>query len=166
VSKSFRTESITKYILTTINTRWGATQMVMAVKLTRMTHKIAMQLHLVAESCTICSSRSRRAVRKLLDTSSYCRKPVAHYRHYKNSLLEPLLSRANPFHMFKIIYYFRSKKLELNRNMKFVFGAAIAQSGWTFWVLWFDFRRGLGIFPFTTASRTALGPTQPPIQWV
>jgi hypothetical protein len=26
--------------------------------------------------------------------------------------------------------------------------------------------RGLGIFLFTTASRTALGPTQPPIQWV
>jgi hypothetical protein len=24
----------------------------------------------------------------------------------------------------------------------------------------------MGIFPFTTASRTALGPTQPPIQWV
>jgi hypothetical protein len=30
----------------------------------------------------------------------------------------------------------------------------------------FDLRRGLGIFLFTTASRTALGPTQPPIQWV
>jgi hypothetical protein len=27
-------------------------------------------------------------------------------------------------------------------------------------------RRGLGIFLFTTASRTALGPTQSPIQWV
>jgi hypothetical protein len=27
-------------------------------------------------------------------------------------------------------------------------------------------RRGLGIFLFTTASRTALGPTQPPIQRV
>jgi len=27
-------------------------------------------------------------------------------------------------------------------------------------------RRGLGIFLFTTASRTALDPTQPPIQWV
>jgi len=26
--------------------------------------------------------------------------------------------------------------------------------------------RGLGIFPFTTASRTALWPTQPTIQWV
>jgi len=26
--------------------------------------------------------------------------------------------------------------------------------------------RGLGIFLFTTASRTALGTTQPPIQWV
>jgi len=30
-----------------------------------------MQLHLVAESCTICSSCSRRQVRKLLDISSY-----------------------------------------------------------------------------------------------
>jgi len=29
------------------------------------------QLHLVAESCTICNSRSRRPVRKLLDTPSY-----------------------------------------------------------------------------------------------
>jgi hypothetical protein len=37
--------------------------------------------------------------------------------------------------------------------------------GWTIGVLGFDSRRGLGIFLFTTASRTALGPTQPPIQW-
>jgi hypothetical protein len=27
-------------------------------------------------------------------------------------------------------------------------------------------RQGLGIFLFTTASRTALGPSHPPIQWV
>jgi hypothetical protein len=33
-------------------------------------------------------------------------------------------------------------------------------------ILGFDFRRELGIFLFTTASRTALGPTQPPIQWI
>jgi hypothetical protein len=33
-------------------------------------------------------------------------------------------------------------------------------------VLGFDSRRGLGIFLFTTASRMALGPTQPPVQWV
>jgi hypothetical protein len=33
-------------------------------------------------------------------------------------------------------------------------------------VLGFDFRLGLGIFLFITASRMALGPTQPPIQWV
>jgi hypothetical protein len=44
----------------------------MAAKLTRLTHKIAIQLHLVAESCTICSSRSRRPVQKLLDTHSLC----------------------------------------------------------------------------------------------
>jgi hypothetical protein len=37
---------------------------------------------------------------------------------------------------------------------------------WTIRVLGFDSRRGLGIFLFTTASRTAVGPTQPPIQWV
>jgi hypothetical protein len=33
-------------------------------------------------------------------------------------------------------------------------------------VLGFDSWRGLGIFLFTTASRTDLGLTQPPIQWV
>jgi len=43
----------------------------MAAKLTRLTHKIAIQLYLVAENCTICSSRSRRPVQKLLDTHSY-----------------------------------------------------------------------------------------------
>jgi hypothetical protein len=36
----------------------------------------------------------------------------------------------------------------------------------TIGVLGFDSMRGLGIFLFTTAFRTALGPTQPHIQWV
>jgi hypothetical protein len=31
---------------------------------------------------------------------------------------------------------------------------------------WFESRQGLGIFLFITASRPALGTTQPPIQWV
>jgi hypothetical protein len=53
------------------NTRWEATQRVMATKLTRLTHKIAIQLHLVAESSNVFSSRSRWPVRKLLDTPSY-----------------------------------------------------------------------------------------------
>jgi hypothetical protein len=39
-------------------------------------------------------------------------------------------------------------------------------TGWTIGVLGFDSRRGLGIFLFTTAARTALGPTQSPILWV
>jgi len=39
-------------------------------------------------------------------------------------------------------------------------------TGWTIGVLGFNSRRGLGIFIFTTVVRTALGPTQPPIQWV
>jgi hypothetical protein len=39
-------------------------------------------------------------------------------------------------------------------------------TGWMIGVLEFDSRRGLGIFLFTIASRTALGPTQSPSQWV
>jgi hypothetical protein len=71
VSKSFRTESITKYALTFGTTRSEATQRVMAAKLTRLTHEVATQLHVVAESCTLCSSCTRLPVRKLLDTPSY-----------------------------------------------------------------------------------------------
>jgi hypothetical protein len=71
VSKSFRTESIKKYTRTFGITRCCSLQRVMAAKLTRLIHRIVIQLHLVAERCTICSSFSRRPVRKLLDTPSY-----------------------------------------------------------------------------------------------
>jgi len=36
----------------------------MAAKLARLTHKIAIQLHLVAKNCNICSSRCRQAGRQ------------------------------------------------------------------------------------------------------
>jgi hypothetical protein len=52
-------------------TLWEETQRVMAAKLIRLTHKIEIQLHLVADSCTICSSHSRWQVWKLLDTPWY-----------------------------------------------------------------------------------------------
>jgi hypothetical protein len=52
VSTSFRTESIKICSLNFGIIRSVATQRVMAAKLTRLTHKIAIQLHLVAESCT------------------------------------------------------------------------------------------------------------------
>jgi hypothetical protein len=58
-------------MLTTKTTRFEATQRVMAAKLTRLTHKMAIQLHLVAENCTIFSSRSMRPVRQLSDTPFY-----------------------------------------------------------------------------------------------
>jgi len=48
----------------------------MAAKLARLTHKIVIKLHLVTESCTICSSCSRGPVRKLLDTPSYVNSKV------------------------------------------------------------------------------------------
>jgi len=37
---------------------------------------------------------------------------------------------------------------------------------WMIGVLGSDFLWGLGIFLYTTVSRMAVGPTQPPIQWV
>jgi hypothetical protein len=55
----------------------------MAAKLTILTHKIAIQLHLVAESCTICNSRFRRPVQKLLDTL-YTKIISAEIRHMKS----------------------------------------------------------------------------------
>jgi hypothetical protein len=45
-------------------------------------------------------------------------------------------------------------------------GRLEATMGWTEGGSRVRFPRGLGIFLFTTVSRTALGPTQPPIQWV
>jgi len=56
--------------------------MVMATKLTRLTHKIAKQLHIVADSCSICSSRSRCPVRKLLDTPSYIYSCIYYNEHF------------------------------------------------------------------------------------
>jgi hypothetical protein len=90
-------------------------------KLTRLTHKIAIQLHLVAESCTICGSRSRRPVRKLLDTPSY----------------------------------------QAGTGIALRYSAELL-AGWS----GFESRQRPGIFFFTTASRPALGPTQPPVQLV
>jgi len=52
----------------------------MAAKLTRLTHKTAIQLDLMVECCTTCSSRSRRPVRKLLDIPScVCIVPILHF---------------------------------------------------------------------------------------
>jgi hypothetical protein len=60
------------------------TRRVMEAKLTRLTHKIAIQLHLVAESCTICSSRSKQPVRKILDTPSYVYMAWCLIKHTEN----------------------------------------------------------------------------------
>jgi len=50
----------------------------MAVKLTIPTHKMAIQLHLVAESCTNCSSRSRRHYGDRGPDISLCFLPCQH----------------------------------------------------------------------------------------
>jgi hypothetical protein len=50
ISRSFRSESIKKYMLTTTNIHWEATQRVMAAEFSRLNNKIAIQLHLVAEN--------------------------------------------------------------------------------------------------------------------
>jgi hypothetical protein len=47
-------------------------------KLARLTQKIAIRLHLAAESCTVCNSRSKRPDRKLLDTPSHMLQFLCH----------------------------------------------------------------------------------------
>jgi len=54
----------------------------MAAKLTKLIHKIVIQLHLVAETCIICSSRSRRPVLKLSDPPSYKVKSPVSKHHF------------------------------------------------------------------------------------
>jgi hypothetical protein len=74
----------------------------MAAKLTRQTHKIAIQLHLVAESCTIYSSHSTQPVRKLLDMPAYIL-PFTK-KDTKSACFFPLkLTVINPY-TFSIIY--------------------------------------------------------------
>jgi len=52
------------------NTPWEATQRDMAAKLTRLTEKVVLQWHLMAESCNICSSLPYRSLGEL-DTPLY-----------------------------------------------------------------------------------------------
>jgi hypothetical protein len=140
VSKTFRTESITKYTLTAINTRWEATQRVMAAKLTRLTHKIAVQLHLVAESCII--SRSRRPVRKtdcIPRTHTNNLKSFTHRVVYSKLAVTDGNSQAQS--AYRLVHGLDD-------------GGSIPGRG------------NDRIFLFATASRPALGPTQPPIQWL
>jgi hypothetical protein len=61
-----------------------------------------------------------------------------------------------------------SHSLPINVSIKIyrIIILPIVAMGWTIGVLGFDSWQGLGIFLITTASRTAPGPTQPPIQWV
>jgi hypothetical protein len=93
----------------TVNTHWEATQRIMAAKLTRLTHKIAIQLHLVAESCIICSSRSSQPVRKLLDTPSY---PIS------CSHLLCLLTYLHTYLLHGAEYYLKSwLSLSLSKNI-------------------------------------------------
>jgi hypothetical protein len=86
-------------------------------------------------------------------------------------------SRPQYFELQRLIFYLTAAvtntQIKIIYIYLYLFGrAVIAQSvqrwatGWTSGVLGFDSWWGLGIFLFTTASRTALGPTQPPIQWV
>jgi hypothetical protein len=111
----------------------------MAAKLTRVTHKIAIQLHLVAESCTVCSSRSRRPVRKLLDTPSH-----------------EVSTAVIGFFLFLFLFFWVVAPCSVvdEDGGNTVLRNADIQSPYY-----------MAQQP-TTASRTALGPTQPPIQWV
>jgi len=73
-------------------------------KLTTLTHKIVIQQHLVAESCTICSSCSRQPTWKLLDTPSYFPKHCVYKHLYLCSsprVRDHIISQAVKMHVLK-----------------------------------------------------------------
>jgi hypothetical protein len=74
----------------------------MAAKLTRLTHKIAVQLHLVAGICIICSSRSRWSVRKFLDTLSYV-------------LIVPIFRHVRKFYTMKCSHKTDELEIQINK---------------------------------------------------
>jgi hypothetical protein len=56
--------------------------------------------------------------------------------------------------------------IESWRNDLTAINQIVISTTWTGITQWYSARQGLGIFLFTTVPRPALGPTQPPIQWV
>jgi hypothetical protein len=65
-----------------------------------------------------------------------------------------------------LVIAFLIKRLPCNEKARNKSRLHAMATGWKIWVLGFNSRRGLEIFLFTTASKTTLGHTQPPIQWV
>jgi hypothetical protein len=63
----------------------------MMAKLTRLAHKIVIQVHLVAESYTICNSLSRCPVWELLDTPSYMADMWFHIVQIKNDICKSFI---------------------------------------------------------------------------
>jgi len=61
---------------------------------------MAIKLHLLVQSCTICSSGSRRPVRKLLDTRSY--RPISCSRNIRRFLSIRMMVSA------RVLCYIRS----------------------------------------------------------
>jgi len=74
-----------------------------------------MQLHLMGERCTICSSRSRRPVRKLLDIPSYVY-PQTHRQVVMTPLTKPVsLFVIHSDDTLRCHVLFSVEKVSLNR---------------------------------------------------
>jgi hypothetical protein len=149
----------------------------MAAKLTRLTHEIAMQLHLVAESCTICSTRSRRPIRKLLDTPSI---PSISFRHTVNSI--DLGGGCHSIIRFLCLHNTTHKKASdgqcnspalfttaesldegISSGLKIISQYKYLPAGWTTEV---RLPAVAVVFLCASLSRPAFDPTHPPIQWI
>jgi len=95
----------------------------MAAKFTRLTHKVAIQLHPVVESCTICSSRSRRPVWKLLDTPSYDGKLPHPVTYVKMNHPPPIqIQNLERFRNINMAVYCVSVRLEENMSRAGIHG--------------------------------------------
>jgi hypothetical protein len=116
-----------------------------AAKLTRLTHEIAIRLHLVAESCTICSSRFRRPVRKLLVTPS--RNAVRDKVHSPLHFLRGENLKVIKFHMSRCMRLIAKAVLSVTCLTRNIIPSKQTNKQTSFYAMW-----GVFLFPYVRTT--------------
>jgi hypothetical protein len=87
--------------------------------------------------------------------------PKVLYHAHNSPSVVPILSQMHPLHAFPLYFPRIGSNISHDSSVGIALGYGLDDRGSRVRI-----PAGSGNFLFTTASRMALGPTQPPIQWV